>query len=86
MGRSQACDLPINEKLASRQHVKIELRRDKFFVIDQSTNGTHIKIDGANESFLRREEMHISANGKISLGKSFAANPTEVISFTLKST
>jgi adenylate cyclase len=86
MGRSQACDLPINEKLASRQHVKIELRRDKFFVIDQSTNGTHIKIDGADESFLRREEMHISANGKISLGKSFAANPTEVISFTLKST
>ena len=86
MGRSKACDLPINEQLASRQHVKIELRRDKFFVIDQSTNGTHIKIDGADESFLRREEMHISANGKISLGKSFTDNPTEVISFTLKST
>jgi len=86
MGRSKACDLPINEQLASRQHVKIELRRDKFFVIDQSTNGTHIKIDGADESFLRREEMHISANGKISLGKSFADNPTEVVSFTLKST
>ena len=86
MGRSKACDLPVNEQLASRQHVKIELRRDKFFVIDQSTNGTHIKIDGADESFLRREEMHISANGKISLGKSFADNPTEVVSFTLKST
>jgi adenylate cyclase len=86
MGRSKACDLPINEQLASRQHVKIELRRDKFFVIDQSTNGTHIKIDGADESFLRREEMHISANGKISLGKSFTDNPTEVVSFTLKST
>ena len=86
MGRSKACDLPINEQLASRQHVKIELRRDKFFVIDQSTNGTHIKIDGADESFLRREEMHISENGQISLGKSFADNPTEVVSFTLKST
>ena len=67
MGRSKACDLPINEQLASRQHVKIELRRDKFFVIDQSTNGTHIKIDGGDESFLRREEMPINANGKISL-------------------
>ena len=86
MGRSKACDLPINEQLASRQHVKIELRRDKFFVIDQSTNGTHIKIDGADESFLRREEMHINANGQISLGKSFADKPTEVVSFTLKST
>ena len=86
MGRSKACDLPINEQLASRQHVKIELRRDKFFVIDQSTNGTHIKIDGTDESFLRREEMHITANGQISLGKSFADNPTEVVSFTLIST
>ena len=86
MGRSKACDLSINEQLASRQHVKIELRRDKFFVIDQSTNGTHIKIDGTDESFLRREEMHITANGQISLGKSFADNPTEVVSFTLKST
>ena len=86
MGRSKACDLPINEQLASRQHVKIELRRDKFFVIDQSTNGTHIKIDGGDESFLRREEMHINANGQISLGKSFSDNPTEVVSFTLKST
>ena len=86
MGRSKACDLPINEQLASRQHVKIELRRDKFFVIDQSTNGTHIKVDGTDESFLRREEMHITANGQISLGKSFADNPTEVVSFTLIST
>ena len=86
MGRSKACDLPINEQLASRQHVKIELRRDKFFVIDQSTNGTRIKIDGGDESFLRREEMPINANGKISLGKSFKDNPSEIVTFTLKST
>ena len=86
MGRSKACDLPINEQLASRQHVKIELRRDKFFVIDQSTNGTHIKIDGGDESFLRREEMPINANGKISLGKAFKDSPSEIVTFTLKAT
>ena len=86
MGRSKACDLPINEQLASRQHVKIELRRDKFFVIDQSTNGTHIKIDDGEESFLRREEMPINANGKISLGKSFKDGSCEIVTFVLKST
>ncbi len=85
MGRSQACDLPINEKLASRQHVRIEMRRDKFFIIDQSTNGTHVKLDQAEDAFLRREEMHISTNGALSLGKSFAENPTEVVSFVLQS-
>ncbi|MGK0298090.1 MAG: adenylate cyclase [Gammaproteobacteria bacterium] len=83
MGRSQSCDLPINEKLASRQHVKIELRRDKFFIIDQSTNGTHVLIENSAEAFLRREEMAINGNGQISLGKSFAEGPSEIVSFAL---
>jgi len=81
MGRSNSCDLPINEKLASRQHVRIELRRDKFFIIDQSTNGTHVKIGDADEEFLRREEMPLQGKGQISLGKSFSENPTEIVSF-----
>lgn len=82
MGRSQACDLSVNEKLASRQHVRIEMRRDKFFIIDQSTNGTHVKLDDAEEAFLRREEMPLTGNGQISLGKSFAEGPSEVVSFS----
>ncbi len=86
MGRSQTCDLPIHEKLASRQHVRIELRRNKFFIIDQSTNGTHVKLDNSEDAFLRREEMPITTNGEISLGKSFSENPTEVVSFTLQTT
>ena len=83
LGRGAACDLPVNEKLASRQHVRIELRRDKFFIIDQSTNGTHVKLDNAAAAFLRREEMAITANGQISLGKSFAEGPAEIVDFRL---
>jgi class 3 adenylate cyclase len=86
MGRSQTCDLPIHEKLASRQHVRIELRRNKFFIIDQSTNGTHVKLENTEEAFLRREEMPITTNGQISLGKSFSEGPTEVVNFTLHNT
>lgn len=85
MGRSQQCDFAINEKLASRQHVRIELRRDKFFIIDQSTNGTHVLIDNEEAAFLRREEMPIYGNGKISLGRAFDQDPTEVVKFTLTS-
>jgi len=82
MGRSQSCDLPIDEKLASRQHVRIELRRDKFFIVDQSTNGTHVLIEGSDEAFLRREEMPLHGKGRISLGKGFSENPSEVVSFS----
>ncbi len=82
MGRSQSCDLPINEKLASRQHVRIELRRDKFFIVDQSTNGTHVLIENSDEAFLRREEMPLQGTGQISLGKSFSEGPSEVVRFS----
>ena len=82
MGRSNTCDLPIAEKLASRQHVRIELRRDKFFIVDQSTNGTHVSIEDAEDAFLRREEMPLHGRGRISLGKGFDENPTEVVTFS----
>lgn len=82
MGRSETCDLPINEKLASRQHVRIELRRDKFFIVDQSTNGTHVLIENTDEAFLRRAEMALHGRGQISLGKSFTEGPSEVVRFS----
>jgi class 3 adenylate cyclase len=80
MGRSKSADLTVNETLASRQHVRIEHRRGKFFIIDQSTNGTYVHCEN-DESFLRREEMPLSGNGMISLGRSFTENPQEVVHF-----
>ena len=80
MGRSKTADIAVAEALASRQHVRLEHRRGKFFIIDQSTNGTYVFSNG-NEAFLRREEMPISGNGQISLGRSFSENPQEVVHF-----
>ena len=80
LGRSKTADIPVAEGLASRQHVRLEFRRGKFFIIDQSTNGTYV-WSGDAEAFLRREEMPLSGSGKISLGRSFAENPQEVVHF-----
>lgn len=83
LGRSNRCDITVNEKLASRQHVQIELRRDKFFIKDHSTNGTYVHIQNDAESFLKLEEMPLMGNGKISLGRAFKENPKEIIMFNL---
>ena len=80
LGRSKTTDLSVSESLASRQHVKIERRRGKFFIIDQSTNGTYISQDGVS-SFLRREEMPLGESGEISLGRSFKDQPKDVVRF-----
>jgi class 3 adenylate cyclase len=80
LGRSQTADIAVDESLASRQHVRIEQRRGKFFIIDQSTNGTYVH-DQKTEAFLRREEMPLVGSGRISLGRSFSESPQEVVHY-----
>jgi adenylate cyclase len=84
LGRSATCDIPVNESLASRQHIKIELRRDKFFLIDQSTNGTYVQQMDGTQSFVRREEILLHGEGVISLGRAMNDNPQELIRFSLE--
>ncbi len=80
VGRGKTADMAVEEPLASRLHARIELRRGKFFVIDQSTNGTYVRI-GENTAFLRREEMPLSGRGAISLGRPFEEAPRHVVQF-----
>ncbi|TAN55631.1 MAG: adenylate/guanylate cyclase domain-containing protein, partial [Betaproteobacteria bacterium] len=55
LGRDAACDVVLADPKASRQHARIEKRRDKFFLTDQSSNGTYVTIEGEPEIGLRRE-------------------------------
>ena len=79
LGRSPVCDIRVNENLASRQHVRLELRRDKYFIIDQSTNGSYVRDVDGSRYFLRREEMPLSNDAELSLGRSFDEDPQEVV-------
>jgi adenylate cyclase len=68
LGRDAGCDVVIPDPKASRRHARIETRRDKFVLIDQSVNGTFVKIAGEDEIVLRREELILYAHGWIALG------------------
>ncbi len=69
LGRGNDCDLVVRGDLTSRHHSKIEHRRGKFIVTDQSTNGTFVKTQEGQQFFLRREELTLVGTGYISLGK-----------------
>ena len=83
LGREAANDLPVNDKMASRVHCKIEYRRREFFLVDQSTNGTHVKFDGDAEIVLKREQLLLRGSGVISLGTSSAAAGAKTVAFAL---
>ena len=73
MGRGAENEFVIADPLASRMHARIEFRRDRFVLVDQSLNGTFVQVPGAPEAVLRRDEMVLNTSGRISLGKSTAS-------------
>ena len=46
MGRGPENEFVIPDPLASRVHARIEYRRDRFLLIDQSLNGTYVQMHG----------------------------------------
>ena len=84
VGRDATCQVVVPDRMASRQHARIERRRDKFILIDQSTNGTFVEFDGEAEIVLRREEVMLRSKGRITLGHSVSGSPEETIYFEVK--
>ena len=70
LGRDHSNDVVVEDRKASRHHGRIERRGDKFFYVDQSTNGSCIAVAGEQETLLRREELLLRGTGKISFGSS----------------
>jgi len=81
IGRGKDCDLIIKGDLISRYHSKLEHRRGKFIISDQSTNGTFIRTTGGQMIFLRREEFALFGSGYISLGKKINPSDPNIIHF-----
>jgi class 3 adenylate cyclase len=69
MGRAEDNDLVIKGNLISRIHAKVEMRRGKFVLVDQSTNGTFVQNLQGEETFIRRDSTEIHGEGTIGLGR-----------------
>ena len=69
MGRGVANHLIIDDPLVSRSHARIELQRNRFMLIDQSTNGTFLTPRGQHPVLLRRDAIRLEGEGTIGLGR-----------------
>jgi len=81
LGRDAQNDVVIADRLASRLHARIERRRDDFVLIDQSANGTFVTFEGEEEIHVRREELKLRGQGRISFGHPYLATELEVVEF-----
>ena len=81
MGRAEENDLVIKGNLISRLHARVEFNRNKFILVDQSTNGTFVVGKDGEEAFVRRDSMQIRGEGLIGLGNAPDSNSSQVIRF-----
>jgi len=82
IGRDLQNDLVIADRKASRMHARIERRRDKFVLIDHSSNGTYVTVQGETEIVLRREELTLRGRGQVSFGHAYQDDPSEFLGFS----
>jgi adenylate cyclase len=69
LGRHSDNEIVVPEAFASRLHCRVEYRRGKFVLVDQSTNGTYVAVRGKDGVFLHRDEMVLEGSGVIGLGR-----------------
>jgi hypothetical protein len=87
LGRSAECSLVVATGFASRLHAKVVMRRGRFVLADESTNGTYVMPggmgSGAQEVFIKREEFLLPEKGVFSLGQTCSADDAKLIQFSL---
>lgn len=69
MGRADENDVVIKGNLISRVHARIDVARNRFVLVDESTNGTFIQQDAGEELYVRRDSTVLTGSGVISMGR-----------------
>ena len=69
LGRAEDNDIVVKGNLISRVHARVESSRDRFTLIDESTNGTFVQTSDGEEIFVRRDNTLLTGQGVIGLGR-----------------
>ncbi|MDM8541383.1 adenylate/guanylate cyclase domain-containing protein [Desulfococcaceae bacterium HSG7] len=86
MGRQAHNDLVVQDTRASRSHARIELRRGKFYLIDeQSSNGTYLLVEKKKSLRVKHDEVVLTGKGVVGLGNDVTPDSPDAIHFKIES-
>lgn len=84
IGRMTTNHLVLNYPRVSRYHAAIELRDGKLFLLDDSVNGTYVRIGQLGTICLKCDEMQLYGQGIICPGRAAASSSPGAIHFTTR--
>ncbi|THB70280.1 MAG: FHA domain-containing protein [Desulfovibrio sp.] len=83
VGRGENNDLVVANQYVSNRHATIEYRNGRFILVDHSTNGTYLRIEERESTFVHRDEAHLLGAGIISLGRSVSRDHPGTIKYSV---
>ena len=69
IGRSDQNDVLLEGSLVSRLHARIEVRRGRCILTDQSTNGTYVMVPPGVAVFVRHDSQALVGTGLLGFGQ-----------------
>jgi adenylate cyclase len=84
LGRADGNDIIVREECVSRLHAKIEHRRGRFVLVDQSVNGTFVSAPDAGRTWVRRDEHILTGHGVIGLGREVGTGEGDAAAVTYR--
>lgn len=85
IGRLPANDIVLKYPGVSRMHAKVEHRKGKFVLIDASSNGTFVYVEGREPVYVKHDEFHLFGEGTICAGKKAQEGSSGAIRFSVRS-
>jgi hypothetical protein len=73
VGRDPTCDLVLDRSFVSREHARILCRRQSLLLVDESSNGTFVKLEDETVVYLHRRSKRLWGRGWISFGEPLTA-------------
>ena len=68
IGRQKSNDIQVVNNRVSRTHAIIEYKNGKYYLTDQSSNGTYLLMEGRKGITVKKKEVILSARGVIGPG------------------
>ena len=68
IGRQKSNDIQVVNNRVSRTHALIEYKNGKYYLTDQSSNGTYLLMEGRKGITVRKKEIILTAKGVIGPG------------------
>jgi pSer/pThr/pTyr-binding forkhead associated (FHA) protein len=86
IGRQKSNDIHVANNRVSRTHARIELKEGRYYLIDQSSNGTYLLMQGHKGITVKKKQIPLIARGVIGPGYKVDFKSAEAIQIIFEPT